>query len=195
MKPALLTGAVLLMVCTLGVVALRFTGYSLTGPVDTGCPPDVPTCVETVTAPAAREFTGPDGSVDDPTSRGRITQRMLHADRQARRAIGRLPGGVRCWDEHAWNPSSDHPRGRACDYAVGTLGRFPRAGQQREGWRLARWFQVNAEALGVRYIIWDGRIWSTWRSRDGWRGYDGAGVYDPRTPTGGHFDHVHVSVE
>jgi len=52
---------------------------------------------------------------------------------------------------------------------------------------------------GVHYLIWYGRIWNTERAREGWRPYRGAGVYNtiPSTPdgvTGGHFDHVHISV-
>ena len=45
--------------------------------------------------------------------------------------------------------------------------------------------------------FWQGRIWSAGSSDDGdgWgRPYTGGGVYDPEDATGGHFDHVHVSV-
>jgi hypothetical protein len=52
---------------------------------------------------------------------------------------------VTCWSEHAWNPSSDHPEGRACDFFPGGYGDF-------------------------------------------------AEDDDPEDATGGHFDHVHVSV-
>ncbi len=143
---------------------------------------------------AALPFTGPDGFVDDPTSRGFITRRMLHTYTEVQRAFGHWRWGVGCWDPHAWNPTSDHPLGRACDFAVGRLGAFPSPADRATGWQLAHWLQANAAALGVTYIIWDGHIWSTARAAQGWRLYDGVGIYDPSTPTGGHFDHVHVSV-
>jgi hypothetical protein len=46
-------------------------------------------------------------------------------------------------------------------------------------------------------VIWQGRIWYRGGSDAGdeWgRPYNGGGVYDPTDATGGHFDHVHVSV-
>ncbi len=39
-----------------------------------------------------------------------------------------------------------------------------------------------------------GRIWTASRADQGWRVYGGGGVYDPTSPTGGHYDHIHVSV-
>jgi hypothetical protein len=39
-----------------------------------------------------------------------------------------------------------------------------------------------------------GRIWSTSRAEQGWRAYTGGGVHDSSDPTGGHYDHIHVSV-
>ena len=52
----------------------------------------------------------------------------------------------------------------------------------------------HAEALGVEYLIWDGRIWSISRDAEGWRPYDGGGMHDPGDVTGGHYDHLHVTV-
>lgn len=154
-----------------------------------GCPPAVDGLPE-----AARPFAGRnDDYVDDPTSAGRITRRMLHVYDEVNRAFSGWPWGVGCWDPHAWNPASDHPKGKACDFAVGRIGVFPVASQRAKGWQLAHWLQANARTLGVTYVIWDGRIWSSARSAEGWRPYSGAGIYDPSTPTGGHFDHVHVS--
>lgn len=97
-----------------------------------------------------------------------------------------------CWDEHAWNPSSDHPKGRACDYTFGRIGEFPAEDDEEDGWLLADWLRDHAERLDVRYVIWDGRIWV--RGDEEWRDYTGGGVYDPEDPTGGHYDHVHVSL-
>ena len=46
-----------------------------------------------------------------------------------------------------------------------------------------------------RRFIWQGRVWSTARAGQGWRPYTGGGIYDPSDPTGGHFDHIHVSLK
>lgn len=153
-----------------------------------GCPPNVDGLPG-----EARPFSGADGYTDDPTSSGHITRRMLHIYDEVQRAFGGWPWGVGCWDPHAWNPTSDHPKGKACDFAVGRIGVFPVAARRAKGWQLAHWLQANARVLGITYVIWDGRIWSTARSAEGWRLYSGGGIYDPRTPTGGHFDHVHAS--
>ncbi|MDL5154439.1 hypothetical protein [Actinomycetospora termitidis] len=61
---------------------------------------------------------------------------------------------------------------------------------------MATFLRENASELGVRYVIWQGRIWSRGAGdQGGWgRPYDGGGVYDPSDATGGHYDHVHVSV-
>lgn len=146
--------------------------------------------------PAPRPFVGPDGYVDDPTGSGQITRRMLHTYTEVNRAFGgHWPWGIGCWDPHAWNPTSDHPKGKACDFAVGRIGRRPTAEERSTGWQLAFWLQRNARSLGVTYVIWDRRIWSLARTRDGWRIYDGGGVYDSASITGGHMDHVHCSTQ
>ncbi len=103
-------------------------------------------------------------------------------------------GPVTCWDAHAWNPTSDHPLGRACDYTIGVLGKFPGPADIARGWALATWLRTYAGALDVSYVIWQGRIWSRTHDTEGWRPYDGGGVYDPTDVTGGHYDHVHVSL-
>ncbi len=47
----------------------------------------------------------------------------------------------------------------------------------------------------MSYLIWYGRIWSVERADEGWRPYNGAGgIYDETSVTGGHYDHVHVSM-
>lgn len=53
-------------------------------------------------------------------------------------------------------------------------------------------FIQTAGQYGVNYVIWYGNIW---QSRTGqWTAYNGGGVYDPGSITGGHYDHVHVSM-
>lgn len=144
--------------------------------------------------PAPRPFTSPDGYVDDPTSSGRITRRTLHLYTEVNRAFGgRWPWGIGCWDPHPWNPTSDHPRGKACDFTVGRIGAQPAPADRAVGWQLAHWLQAYALMLDISYVIWDRRIWSVARAREGWRPYTGGGVYDVGTPTGSHSDHLHCS--
>jgi hypothetical protein len=66
--------------------------------------------------------------------------------------------------------------------------------QLAEGWRMATWLQHHAGALRVEYLIWQGLIWSVARDDEGWRPYDGGGMHGPNSPTGGHYDHLHISV-
>ncbi len=157
-------------------------------------PPGVP--YPTDLPPAAQAYTGPSTgcALPDPTgSDGCVTAATAWMLTAVEASFGELP--VACWDQHAWNPTSDHPRGRACDYTFGTLGRFPSPADADRGWVLAGWLRANASALHVSYVVWQGRIWSARRDGEGWRAYAGGGVYDADDPTGGHYDHVHVSLE
>ncbi|GAA3219695.1 hypothetical protein GCM10017691_03360 [Pseudonocardia petroleophila] len=136
----------------------------------------------------------------DPTGDGCLTGAALHGLEAASAAFGGWSGGpvirsAGCWDAHAWNPRSDHPRGRACDLFPGTPGAFAEGAELEAGWRVADWFRAHAEPLAVKYLIWQGRYWDPGvADEDGWgRRYTGGGVYDTRDATGGHFDHVHVS--
>jgi hypothetical protein len=94
--------------------------------------------------PAATTYQGgPDGCTEpDPTSRGCLTPATRHALDQIYAALGQ-PGptaqihSVGCWDKHAWNPSSDHSRGRACDLFPGRGGQFATGPELAAGWRLA----------------------------------------------------------
>jgi hypothetical protein len=87
------------------------------------------------------------------------------------------------------NPDSDHPSGRAVDVMIDHWQ--TRAGNT-EGWRVAHWVADNAASLGVTYVIFDAKIWSTVRAGEGWRTYmHPSGLSDP---TLDHLDHVHVSV-
>lgn len=139
--------------------------------------------------------------LSDPTSSGCLTATTRYGLESLVNAFGALRGGptVRragCWDRHAWNPSSDHAKGRACDIFPGQSGKFAQGDALGEGWRVANWYRANAAALRVKYLIWQGRYWQV-GSRDvgdGWgERYDGGGVYNARSATGGHYDHVHVS--
>jgi len=145
-------------------------------------------------------FTGPGGAfppetcsvVPDPTTnRGCLTPRTLNLATQLMDQ-GR---SISCWDAHAWNPTSDHPLGRACDVFPGKGGVMPTAEQKADGDALAAELQASAAQTGLRYIIWYGQFWSVDSAEEGWVPYTGGGVYDPGDVTGGHFDHLHLSIK
>lgn len=134
----------------------------------------------------------PDQMVDDPTSDGQITARMAHLMAQARAAF---PDAS--WACYSPRPGtrSEHPLGRACDITFGNrIGTHPTPVQLEDGWRVTNWMKDHAESLGVEYLIWQGQIWSLSRDAEGWRPYNGGGMHDPADVTGGHYDHLHVTV-
>lgn len=148
---------------------------------------------------AASDLTGPGGAFlpeecsvrpDPTTGRGCLTPRTLNIATQLVAQGWR----VSCWDAHAWNPDSDHPLGKACDVFPGRGGALPTAAERATGDALATSLQASAGRTGVAYLIWFGRQWSAGRPDEGWRPYGGGGVYDPGSVTGGHFDHIHISV-
>lgn len=176
------------------------------------------TCADTVASYVARvravmgRLSGPVGAVDlasapgplpatapgatgcvfaDPTGTGGcVTARALHLVGQVAEHW-HWPWPVFCWGLRP-NPMSDHPHGRACDLTVGEVGRFPSGSEREAGWAMATWLTAHATPLAVDYVVWDGHIW---QARTGtWRPYGGGGIYDPASATGGHFDHVHVSL-
>ncbi|OYO08881.1 metalloendopeptidase [Enemella evansiae] len=135
----------------------------------------------------------PDRMVDDPTSNGQITARMLHVYQQT---LAAFPDTT--WACYSPRPgtTSEHPLGRACDVAFGNaIGQYPTTEQHALGWEVTNWVQDHAEALGVEYLIWDGLIWSVSRDSEGWRPYNGGGMHDPGNVTGGHYDHLHITVK
>ena len=90
-------------------------------------------------------------------------------------------------------PGSDHITGNAVDIMVNTAGKFPDAGQKALGDEIDSFLRTNAKSLGINYLIWYGGIWSSSRAGEGTRPYSSS-QYDIKSATGGHFDHVHVSV-
>lgn len=154
-----------------------------------------------LTTPAAYVGASTGCTSTDPTGGRCLTPATRHAHDELTRAFG-PPGpnsairSAGCWDAHAWNPTSDHPLGRACDYFPGRAGTFPQGQELQNGWRMANWLRAHADTLKVKYIIWQGRIWSAGGSDlEGWgRPYTGGGVYDATDATGGHFDHIHLSI-
>ncbi len=79
---------------------------------------------------------------------------------------------------------SEHKEGRAWDWMLDPTNYADVvAGQRAITWMLAD-DALIARRLGVMYIIWNHRIWSTYRRDEGWRPYSGA---DP------HTSHIHTS--
>ena len=87
------------------------------------------------------------------------------------------------WRPYGSVPGSDHPRGRALDVMTWS--------NRSLGWRIANWAAGNAWALDVKYVIFNGRIWTRGR---GWHGYRHPSDPCNCNPTLRHDDHVHISV-
>ncbi|MEU0470493.1 hypothetical protein ABZ215_41405 [Amycolatopsis sp. NPDC006131] len=167
-------------------------------PADAGPPGAVPAGIDVGVLPGAASFTGgPRGCTSpDPTSAaGCVTAATAHAYQELKKAFGPQIRSAGCWAQRPWNPTSDHPSGRACDVFPDRAGIFPRGEPLTAGWRMAAWLRANAEALLVKYVIWQGRYWDpTTGDQGGWgERYTGGGVYNTSDPTGGHYDHIHVS--
>ena len=127
--------------------------------------------------------------VDDPTSGGQITRRMLNVYQQT---LAAFPDST--WACYSPRPGqkSEHPLGRACDVAFGNqIGQYPTPTQLDLGWEVTDWLIEHADTLGVEYLIWQGEIWV---NGSGWRDYNGGGMHDPGDVTGGHYDHLHITV-
>jgi hypothetical protein len=81
---------------------------------------------------------------------------------------------------------SDHPHGRAIDVMVD----YPSPAGRALGWRIARWAVAYADRLDVKYVIFNGRIWTRTR---GWHGYRHPADPCNCNHTLRHDDHVHIS--
>ncbi|WP_214401191.1 hypothetical protein [Pseudonocardia lacus] len=187
----------------LAAVHANLDRFAAATPVPAAPAPD-PAAVAAVTRGPADPTAWTGGATgctrSDPTGGDCLTGATRHGFDEVADAFGGWEDGpsirsAGCWDAHAWNPRSDHPRGRACDLFAGEQGRFAKGEDLDDGWRVAGWLRANADALEVKYLIWQGRYWDPGvRDQDGWgRRYTGGGVYDVRDATGGHYDHVHVS--
>lgn len=142
---------------------------------------------------ASYNGSNPGGMVDDPTSNGQITARTAHVLAQVRAQFPNT--GWSCYAPRPGQPS-EHSLGRACDGTFGNAIGVAATGASLDlGWHVTNWMKANAETLGVEYLIWQGKIWSVARSAEGWRNYNGGGMYDPASITGGHFDHLHFTVK
>jgi len=144
-------------------------------------------------AGAADAYVGgaPGHLVPDPTTSGKITARTAHVLTQIR---DKFPNSAwSCYRRDA-GLKSEHRLGRACDGTFGnSIGHRATGHALSYGWQVTNWVKANAKTLGVEYVIWQGKIWSVRRAAEGWRPYNGGGVFAPRSITGGHFDHLHVT--
>lgn len=85
------------------------------------------------------------------------------------------------------DPGSDHNSGRAVDIML--PGNHKAAAQQALGQAIANHMVANAGRLGISYVIWNQRIWSTQRRAEGWRRMANRG-----SDNANHRNHIHVSV-
>ena len=97
---------------------------------------------------------------------------------------------ARCFGERPSNPSSDHPKGKACDL----FQTYTTSAGVATGWKLANWFVANQSVLGMNYVIWQNQIWTA-GSPQAWGPYYSTayGCPNPENITGCHMDHLHVS--
>jgi peptidoglycan hydrolase-like protein with peptidoglycan-binding domain len=85
---------------------------------------------------------------------------------------------------------SEHKEGRAWDWGLDASVPAEKAlADQVLAWLLAPgpngMIAYNARRLGVMYVIYDGRIWASYRAGDGWRKYTGGES---------HGSHLHISL-
>ena len=117
---------------------------------------------------------------------GYITPRTAHAVEQAK-----VAGFTRFISCYVNKSSGEHPRGRACDFAVrpdNIFGGDDVTGEAKSyGDQLAQFLVFNAERLGVLYVIWYRQIWTVSSGR--WKSYSGCCDASHK-----HTNHVHLSM-
>jgi hypothetical protein len=96
-------------------------------------------------------------------------------------------------------PTSEHYDGRAVDWMTSVRDA---SGKARADAVIAWLFAsdesgnryANARRLGVMYLIWNNRIWGSYRAADGWRPYSTCGSHPESSwDTKCHRDHIHFS--
>src|SRR5690606_12818011 len=95
-----------------------------------------------------------------------------------------LPYEVGCVRSSA----DDHGTGQACDFMMSAGGAMPSGGNQQIGWDVAEYAKANADRLGVKYVIWEQKIWDSRNPGAGWKPMEDRG-----SVTQNHYDHVHIS--
>lgn len=81
----------------------------------------------------------------------------------------------------------EHPLGRACDFMMSSGGSMPTQDMKAMGDAISAWAIKNGSKLGVKYVIWQQRIYNL--GSPGWRGMSNRGGI-----TANHYDHVHISM-
>ncbi|WP_231979238.1 hypothetical protein [Tessaracoccus coleopterorum] len=77
----------------------------------------------------------------------------------------------------------DHPAGRAVDVMIPNY-----KSNKALGWEIAEYYRAHASEYNISYIIFDQKIWSTARNKEGWRSMANRGG-----DTANHKDHVHIN--
>ena len=104
---------------------------------------------------------------------------------------------VQRWGGSSWGISrgcevggrSEHKEGRALDWHMDVADRGDRMRvAEALDWLTADNGRVAAQ-LGVMYIIWDQKLWASYRKGQGWRP-----MADRGSGTANHKDHVHISL-
>lgn len=84
---------------------------------------------------------------------------------------------------------SEHKEGRALDWHMSVK----KASQRKRVASATKWITANngevARRLGIMYMLWNQKIWSTYYPELGWRKMENRG-----SPTSNHKDHVHISL-
>lgn len=97
-------------------------------------------------------------------------------------------------------PTSEHYDGRAMDWFTSARTKAGRARANAViSWLFAKDAQgnryANARRLGVMYLIWDNRIWGSYRADEGWRPYSTCASHPEQSwDTTCHRDHIHFSL-
>ena len=97
-------------------------------------------------------------------------------------------------------PTSEHYDGRAVDFFLSVRD----AGQKAEASAFLGWLfasdaagnrYANARRLGVMYVIWNNKMWGSYRATEGWRPYSSCASHPGSAyDTSCHRNHIHLSL-
>ena len=161
--------------------SLAGSGAAAAATVVTAAPPVAPAAAPAVVDPLAPYV--PQASCDPVAKPGTLSFRSTMMQAFGGRDLGITRscgvGGL-----------SEHKEGRAWDWGLDAAKPAEKAlADQFLAWLLAPGpdgaLAYNARRLGVMYVIYNGRIWGSYRAADGWRSYSG-----PES----HGDHLHISL-
>ena len=97
-------------------------------------------------------------------------------------------------------PTSEHYDGRAIDFFLNVHNKAQKAKMNALiGWLLASdesgHSYANARRLGVMYLIWNNKIWGSYRASEGWRPYSSCASHPGAAyDTTCHRNHIHISL-